>query len=701
MSVELDAATLEALMDLPSALPDEAPPVEAFEEEEQPERKKSRKEKKSKHDKKRKHEKKHSSSKYIDEAADEGSDGDEGEDEGEIEVVEEDYIKNHKPMRHLFRPGDDEVDEVALAREIEERNRLSLKNSRPRRNPTTNIVETSHHEEVALVPKKISLALRFSSSFLPQKSDPKVFAVKCRPGMSRLLVARVVNKCYHYSIGKNFENKKVDLGIISCFALDHIKEYIYIEAHRQLFVENALNGLVGLFRYNIQPVDPSELVQLLSFRPSTKNEVRVGQFVRLRQHPYKNDLAQVLAVLEDGKKAQVQLIPREDFAGKSYTKSTVRQPQKFFMPHQAVGVHTTSEGHYRWGDLVFDHEGYLIRLVGTRNLFAGDNMVKPSVEELAAFFKGNKDQIAMAASCVNSSSGSLPDLCVGEVVRVIAGQLANAIGTIVDLTQMSNSVKISCKVPGRSEPIQIRTELSNCTKHFLVGDHITVQTGPLKGSRGTVVKATQHVVVVKSDLLTEEFQVTLNDARLSKLVPSVGHNFGSWRLFDLVMLVDGVTIGCIVKFELASISILTDKNTVKSITPPQIKSAVRTAGRVVSDRIGNAVSRGSEVVVKSVGNDAPGAVLDQICVVEQIFNDTLFVRCGRVSANSGVVAVIANMTMLVGGKTTTRHVAPPKQLPLPERKGHYASKVEGGPTDATATKKSEEWTAQSVLYELE
>uniref|UniRef100_A0A0A9XJQ5 Transcription elongation factor SPT5 n=1 Tax=Lygus hesperus TaxID=30085 RepID=A0A0A9XJQ5_LYGHE len=71
--------------------------------------------------------------------------------------------------------------------------------------------------------QQVVSSLRYAAHLLPQESDPKVFAVKCRPRMARVLVARIVNKCYAYRVGRNFEHRCVDLGIISVFSLDHVK----------------------------------------------------------------------------------------------------------------------------------------------------------------------------------------------------------------------------------------------------------------------------------------------------------------------------------------------------------------------------------------------------------------------------------------------------------------------------------------------
>lgn len=722
MSDSIADIDVDELVDLIDQTPDTALATEAtgsIEEDDRRAKKKARKEerRKSRHDRDRKKEKKRSAAlRYIDDAASEGDDAESDDEDGdgeEAELVDDgslDYIKNHKRHRHIFHEGDEGKSSEEIAREIEERNRLSRQRDALRKKSGGKAIAGSsavHHEDAAelpMVPLRIPPATRFSAAFLPRPTDPVVFSVKVKPGMARILVARIVNKCYHYRHGMNDENKKVDLGIISAFALDHVKDYIYIESYRQLFVENALNGLVGLFRFNIKAVDPAELMQLLEHRPSTQDDVKVGDFVRVRQQPYRGDLGQVIDLVEEGRKAVVKLVPREDFANKQFAKTPkgVCHPKRFFDPNIAVGVHTAGE-RYRWGDLLFDVDGFLLRTVPVRSLLSGKNMVLPSMEELAFYFKGRRDHIAVAAKTITGEPSN-QDYKLGEVVRVVSGQLANAVGTIVDLTISANTVKLACAIPGRTTPLEVRTELSNCIRHFVPGSRIGVESGPHQSRTGTVLKVSGDLLFVLADDEVEEIEVKAADCRQGRLVSFSKHTLGSWKLFDLVMLVDGVTVGCIVKCTTNLITILTDKNISRSVTTAQITRASKTAGRSAIDRMRNVVTRGCEVTIKAATGNVPSSVVGQSGVVEQLFNDTLFVRCASLFENSGVIAVEAQNVFLVGGRATAKQVAPPRQLPMPDKKKHYASRPDADALQAAAANRpadaTEDWEVQSTYVEI-
>ncbi|CUF97097.1 Hypothetical protein, putative [Bodo saltans] len=729
--IEIDAAELGAILDdhpstlMPSEIPVDtdvgvaANATEVVEqdkddsetESERRARKKARKEARKEKKEKRK-DRKTTSSKYVDIAADEGEDDEDDDDEGEHETgatQEEDYIKNYKSKNHLFREGDENLSAEELARSIELRNNLAKtrkSNNKGKAAGSSAAAAASTTQELEefheLVPRKIPIVKRFSAAFLPRETDAKVFAVKCKSGMARTLVARIVNKCYHFRIGRNDEGKKLDLGILSVFALEHSKEYIYVESYRQLFVEQALNGLVGLFRYSIKMVDPNELMQLMEPRASSKVPLRVGTFVRVRSHkPYQGDLAQVLNLEDDGKRVIVKLVPREDFVDKRYSKPTLILPQRFFNPSVAQGAVTDGETH-RWGDAVFDNDGYIIKTISLRGVVSGDQMVAPSTEELAFFLQNKRDQITIAASTVAASGAvgqhtSQREYKLGEVVRVVSGQLANAVGTIVDVTLSTNTVKIACRIPGRAQPLEVRAELSNCERHFIAGNHIGVEQGPYQGRTGTVLKVISNgLLAVLGDGDATEFEVRTKDCRQSRLISTSRHSLGAWRLFDLVMI-NGNTAGCIVRCTPTQLDVLTTENIVTTISPSEVTKVVRGAGRPAVDKTQNAVARGGAVTILATNERVPPSVTGAVGTVEQLFDQTLFVRCGSVTENSGVVAIPSNLVQLVGGKTTTKKVAPTQHLAFVRAKGHYATKPDG--VHATQ-QESDRWETHSELYTL-
>lgn len=652
--------------------------------------KKHKKSKRNKHKRPREESREDSSddervkSKYVLDAAESGDSDDNDElsdddfvaDDEEVEDVEEmDYSK--RPKRTLFSEGNDGKSDEELARYYEEASRHYRKHG--------------DGEEALLTQGELS-SRRLASQLLPRENDPKVFAVKCRPRMARVLVTRIVNKCYAYRVGRNFEQKKVDLGIISVFALDHVKEYIYVEASRKRFVENAINGLDGVFRFNIAVVDPKELLQTMETRPSTQ-KVHVGDFVRLRQRFYRGDLAQVTALHQDDVHITCKVVPREDFVQKPFNKATKRMPPRFFAPRLAIGVRET-ENAYVWGDLHFDREGYLLKSVSIRMVVSGPQLEPPTTEELARFYNNQRDRVERAIKTAEAAA-VLPPISIGDSVRVTAGQLRNTLGVVENIFTNTNTAVLTCAVPGRPQPIKVQVELSACTKHFAEGVHVVVERGEHAGESGTVVKSWGSIVLLFPDRAAAgaELKVEANDCHQSKLGSISTHTNGVWQLFDLVSSTEANCVGCIVRLNRNDVDVLTENNDVRTLSYAQVKAVSRDT-RQTTDRRKNTLSRGAEVHIEKHPT-TPIGLEGQTGRIEHIFHRTLFVRCRASPLHANMVALDTECVLLLGGRKTDRRVAPTLQAPTATGAGQYGAAATR--MAAAQSRDSELWDESSVM----
>lgn len=618
-------------------------------------------------------------SKYVLDAAESGdSDDEDGTDDDFVEdeeVSEIDYSDRQKP--YLFHEGDEgkSVDELAKYYEDADRH----------------YQEHGEDDDMLLSANDLS-SRRLISQFLPKEDDPKVFSVKCRPRMARVLVTRVVNKCYAYRVGNNYERKKVDLGIISVFALDHVKEYFYVEASRKRFVENVLRGLDGVFNFGISVVDPKELLQTMETRASTQ-KIRMGDFVRLRQGFYRNDLAQVTSVHADGIHITCKVVPREDFVQKRYNKATKRLPPRFFAPQLALYVRKTQDV-YVWGDLRFDQDGYLVKVVSIRMAISGSQMVPPSTEELARFYNNDRERVERAIKAAEAVSQVVP-ISIGDSVRVTSGQLRNTIGTVVNIFTNTNTVALSCAAPGRAEPIKVQVEVSACAKHFAEGTHVVVERGEHAGESGTVVKSWGPIVLLFPDraAVGAELKVEANDCHQSKLSSLSLHQSGGWQLFDLVSVAELNCIGCIVRLNRNDVDVLTQNNDVRNLTYAQVKAVGRDTRQTV-DRRKNVLSRGVEVRIER-SESTPVGLEGQSGRIEHIFNRTLFVRCPASPQQANMIALDADCVLLIGGRKTTRRAQTSVQGPLLTNTAVNA--VGAARMSVLHSRESELWDESSVI----
>jgi transcription elongation factor SPT5 len=100
------------------------------------------------------------------------------------------------------------------------------------------------------------------------------------------------------------------LQIKSAMCTD-VKGYIYVEAFKEVHVREATQGLNNLF-FKIQQVPNNEMTDVMRVRAvSKKRALTRGSWVRLRRNDeYKDDLAQVMDLEQDGTRARVRIIPR-------------------------------------------------------------------------------------------------------------------------------------------------------------------------------------------------------------------------------------------------------------------------------------------------------------------------------------------------------------------------------------------------------
>ncbi|CAL8115597.1 unnamed protein product [Prunus armeniaca] len=255
-------------------------------------------------------------SKFLDIEAEVDNDKEEEEeDEGEDDFIvdtgtdlpEEEHggrrMHRHRPLQ----PQEDEQEEdvEALERRIQARYaRSSLSHAEYDEEETTDLVVNQQ-------------------ALLPCVRDPKLWMVKCAIGREREAVVCLMQKYID----------KPKLNIKSVVALDHLKNFIYIEADNEAHVREACKGLrniLALHKLNRVPI--GEMTDVLSVE-SKAIDVSRGTWVRMKMGTYKGDLAKVVGVDDVRQRVRVKLIPRIDLqaiANKLEGRQVVKK--KAFVP---------------------------------------------------------------------------------------------------------------------------------------------------------------------------------------------------------------------------------------------------------------------------------------------------------------------------------------------------------------------------------
>ncbi|KAF3506052.1 hypothetical protein F2Q69_00002575 [Brassica cretica] len=214
--------------------------------------------------------KKSSAAMFVDDIADQVDDDDEeGEDEdgedGFIVDTGTDLPDERVDRRRYHDRGFDENDEDVddLERRIQERF------SRP---------QEDYDEEATDVEQQ---------ALLPSVRDPKLWMVKCAIGREREVAVCLMQK---------YIDRGSDLQIRSVVALDHLKNYIYVEADKEAHVKEAIKGMRNIYaNQKILLVPIREMTDVLSVE-SKAIDLSRDTWVRMKIGTYKGDLAKVVDV---------------------------------------------------------------------------------------------------------------------------------------------------------------------------------------------------------------------------------------------------------------------------------------------------------------------------------------------------------------------------------------------------------------------
>ncbi|KAK8277024.1 hypothetical protein V6Z12_D10G237000 [Gossypium hirsutum] len=166
------------------------------------------------------------------------------------------------------------------------------------------------------------------NSTMPPSKDPIIWKVKCVVGRERHSAFCLMQKFI------DMKSLGTKLQIISAFSVDHIKGFFYIEADKQCDINEACKGLTYIYSSRVAPVPSNEVYHLLNVR-TKRSEVSKGMWARIKNGKYKGDLAQVVFVNNDKKRATVKLIPRIDLqamaakfgAGVSINRTVIPAPK--------------------------------------------------------------------------------------------------------------------------------------------------------------------------------------------------------------------------------------------------------------------------------------------------------------------------------------------------------------------------------------
>ncbi|KAF0931259.1 hypothetical protein E2562_002607 [Oryza meyeriana var. granulata] len=444
-------------------------------------------------------------------------------------------------------------------------------------------------------------------ALLPSVKDPKLWMVKCAIGHEQETAICLMQKSIDTP----------DLQIKSALALDHLKNYIYVEAYKEAHVKEACKGLRNIFasrKVTLVPI--RQMADVLSVQ-SKSVDISRDAWVRMKLGAYKGDLARVVDVDDVHQKVTVKLIPRIDLQAlaNKFDGLKVVKKKKSFVP--------------------------------TPKLFSADEAsthnIQPSFDELEKF-RGpnhdiNEDMASLSTLFTNREKGHFMK---GDSVIIIKGDLKNLEGYVEKAEDAT--VHIRPKLHGLPRTL-VFNEKDLC-KYFNPGDHVKVVSGVQEGATGLVVKVEGHVLIILSDTTKEHIRVFADHVVESSEVTTGITRIGDYELHDLVLL-GNLSFGVIIKVEKEAFQILKgepDKPELVFVKLREIKGKIYRCTSA-KDRCSNIVS------TKDVVRVVEGACKGKQGSVEHIHRGVLFIYDRHHLEHSGFNCARAQSCLLVGGST--------------------------------------------------
>uniref|UniRef100_A0ACD5Z5R6 Uncharacterized protein n=1 Tax=Avena sativa TaxID=4498 RepID=A0ACD5Z5R6_AVESA len=486
-------------------------------------------------------------------------------------------------------------------------------------------------------------------ALLPSVKDPKLWMVKCAIGHERETAICLMQK---------FIDRQ-DLQIKSVVALEHLKNYIYVEAEKEAHVKEACKGLRNIFASaKITLVPTKEMTDVLSV--TTKScDLSSDTWVRVKLGIYKGDLAKVVDVDDVNQKVTVKLIPRIDLQAltdklanklnglKVEKKKSFVPPPRLFSVGEAREMnipverrrHRDSGEYFEVVDGLMFEDGFLRKTVSIKSI--STHNVHPSLDELEKFRRVgddiNDDVASLSTLFTNRKKGHFMK---GDAVVVVKGDLKNLEGSVEKVED--GTVHIRPKQSGL--PKTLAFNATDLCKHFNPGDHVKVVSGVQQGATGMVVKVEGHVLIILSDTTKEHIRVFADHLVESSEVTTGITKIGDYELHDLVLL-DNLSFGVILRVESEAFQVLKgvpDKPEVVLVKLREIKYKI--------DRRTSAKDSSSNIVsTKDIVRVIEGASKGKQGPVQHIHKGILFIYDRHHLEHSGFICAKAQSCLLVGG----------------------------------------------------
>lgn len=509
-----------------------------------------------------------------------------------------------------------------------------------------------------------------SLSLLPSLKDPKLFSVRCKIGSEREAAVCLMNK--HLSL----RGTKEELNIFSASALDKFPGYIFIEAHRDFHVKEAIKGIKILNISKVKPIPVKEVTQVFMPDASKMPHIEIGQFARIKKGLYEGDLCIIENLDDNSKRVKIKLVPRltsgsvaadvmdeqdgragfDSGANFDAKKLELRPPQRLFSESEFpeakyIEGRNRSVKVFHYKGLRFEN-GLLSKTVLINNLEFKD--VIPSLEEIQMFQKGETDKeskdriMERAKRTIEESKIAIKNLQKGDKVKIVQGDLKGITGQVIEVTE--EHIKVMPDLEIAKEPIVFLP--NEITKLFVPGDNVEILTGKYKGITGMIAKVDGNIAHVISQDNKDDMEVLVTNIKYSSSVNTTQRdnttlsmkemtNRNNFVKHDLVILNDNKTVGVITSVLKDSVAIIDSEGYAKTVPKIQVLNKLNPQGHTKN-------SYNQDIYPKCIVRVNEGLHKGKSAVVKHVYNDILFLYDQNYNQNSGIYVERVNNCYLLG-----------------------------------------------------
>lgn len=488
------------------------------------------------------------------------------------------------------------------------------------------------------------------------------------------------------------------LHIFSAHCVEGDKGRIYVEARKESHVRTALAS-IPFVRTMYKLLKRTEMPRVVV--APQKAELQEGQWVRIRNGIYRDDLAQVWARSEHSSDhAFVRIVPRISKEQYSNTpnsgkrgraqRSSMRPPPAPFRPElvedkstiivNGEGSRVSTGGdsenaeiadELTWSGMNFK-SGLLVKEFRISGLHTSN--VTPTQEEIgrfkravssfqkslqsrsgtAALAENELDNFDAVAEANRTKGGaSKVNFAKGDHVQVTRGEYVSVTGIVVSSTGINLDLR-----PDHPEAVlgkRLITVPTNLVrKYFAPGVHVKILGGVYTGETGVITAVNGDEATIYSDVVHKEIRANMSELQIAFSTGSGNTALGSYHLFDLVQI--GESVGVIVDVEREGFQILGENGQSKYVPLAEVGQRRNVSRASISDAHGHNVNLGETVRILE------GSYKDVTGLLKHVSRTTVFIQCANatVRENRGLVCLRKQHIASVVDRSTAPAVGGPQ-----------------------------------------